>query len=311
MPQLTPSTVSILPPNQTSGGSLKEKAVSLRYNTHGSPDAQLWSTAGEAFSNAQSQIDNIVNALRSPLPQPQVIQITNPKGVLIAQIGNIVGANNVAYPGIWAQDVYIGGTGPDTAVIVANSNGVVINGAEIILTANGVQTIINNSNDPVTGFTESITSIDVSTTNGGYSFLSPYHFDMLFYNGTSYVPTIQLNNNANSDIAVSNNGSGGSHTIILASVTPEVIVFDGTNTATLSSVLLRVNGVNAVTSLEFNGVPGISTTTSFGTSLSVSGASALTSATGPGVTGTTSATFVTGVSLNVTSNTFSGGLLTA
>lgn len=135
MPQLTPSTVSILPPLQSSGGSLKEKANAFRYNSRGSKDAELWSVAADAFSNAQSQIDTITNALRAPVPQPQVIQITNPSGVLVAQIGNTVGSNNQSYPGIWATDLYVGGSGPDTAPLFADGSQVSIgqNGQVFIL----------------------------------------------------------------------------------------------------------------------------------------------------------------------------------
>lgn len=130
MPVINPSTVSILPPKQPSGGSLKEKSAAFRYNSQDSPDAALWSTAADAFSNAQSQIDYIMNALRAPLPQPQVIQITDPSGALIAQIGNITGSNNVAYPGIWTNRLYVGGKGPDTATLFSD-------GVEVAIGKNG------------------------------------------------------------------------------------------------------------------------------------------------------------------------------
>lgn len=130
MPVINQSTVSIIPPSQPSGGSLKEKSAAFRYDSQKSPDAALWSTAADAFSNAQSQIDHIMNALRAPLPQPQVIQITDPSGVLIAQIGNMTGSNNVAYPGIWANNLYVGGKGPDTATLFSD-------GVEVAIGKNG------------------------------------------------------------------------------------------------------------------------------------------------------------------------------
>lgn len=135
MPVLSPNSVSILPPNQTSGGSLKEKSSGLRYNTQKSPDAALWSTAADAFSNAQSQIDNITNALRAPLPQPSVFQITDRSGALVAEIGNLTGSNNQAFEGIWGKNLYVGGTGPDNAPFFANGQQVIIgqNGQVFVL----------------------------------------------------------------------------------------------------------------------------------------------------------------------------------
>lgn len=142
MPVINQSTVSIIPPNQPSGGSLKEKSAAFRYNSQKSPDAALWSTAADAFSSAQSQIDHIMNALRAPLPQPQVIQITDPSGVLIAQIGNMTGSNNVAYPGIWANNLYVGGKGPDTAPFFAN-------GTEVVIGQNGRVFVLDGAGNPV------------------------------------------------------------------------------------------------------------------------------------------------------------------
>lgn len=135
MPVLSPNSVSILPPNQTSGGSLKEKSSGLRYNTQKSPDAALWSTAADAFSNAQSQIDNITNALRTALPQPSVFQITDRSGALVAEIGNLTGSNNQAFEGIWGKNLYVGGTGPDNAPFFANGQQVIIgqNGQVFVL----------------------------------------------------------------------------------------------------------------------------------------------------------------------------------
>lgn len=133
MPVITPSSVSILPANQQSGGSLKNAAQGM--NNAQSDDAALWSTAGGAFVLAQSQIDHICNALRKPVPLPDPIQITDPSGNLIAEIGSLTGTNNQAYPGIWGRNLYVGGTGPDTAPFFANGQDVVIgqNGQVFVL----------------------------------------------------------------------------------------------------------------------------------------------------------------------------------
>lgn len=142
MPTLTPSSVSILPANQQSGGSLKEKAQALGRNSQHSDDASLWAVAGDALSNAQSQIDQIVNALRKPIPTPQVYQITDPSGALVAEIGNLTGTNNKAYPGIWGKNLYVGGTGPDTAPFFAN-------GSEVIIGQNGIVEVLDGSGNIV------------------------------------------------------------------------------------------------------------------------------------------------------------------
>ena len=123
MPVSNPNAQTILPPTQSSGGSLKQIANNFRYNTGGNKDAALWSSVGDALSNAQSQIDHIGNALRSPLPQAQVIQITDPSGNLIAEIGNLLGTNNQAYQGLWGKNLYVGGSGPDTAPFFVDSRG--------------------------------------------------------------------------------------------------------------------------------------------------------------------------------------------
>lgn len=63
-------TIQILPSTQTSGGSLKQQAVSLTYNSQSSPDAALWASAAQALQSAQSQIDAITSALRQQIAIP-------------------------------------------------------------------------------------------------------------------------------------------------------------------------------------------------------------------------------------------------
>jgi hypothetical protein len=77
--------------------------------------------------------------------------------------------------------------------------------------------------------------------------------------------------------------------------------------ATIGRDVLAGRTVDAITGFSRNGVAGLSVSRSFGTSLTVNTGSAVTGTPGAGQS---TGTFVTGVSLNVTANTFSGGILT-
>ena len=77
------STATTIPSIITSGGSLKIPANSLRYNTSESKDAPHWSTTAEALVNAQSQIDNLTNAVRSLIAVFTTSQQTQPSDIAV------------------------------------------------------------------------------------------------------------------------------------------------------------------------------------------------------------------------------------
>jgi hypothetical protein len=235
----------------------------------------------EMGENIQRQINAIVNALQAPVPQLETLQVTAPDGTLLGWIGTF-SDNTGSYAGAWFKQLYIGGTSAADAAIVADSSGnVTIRDAEIVITGGGVQTTINNILDPVTGLTESIQSLDITIPTGGYSFLSPYSFQMMAFNATtvSYQPGIEINNtNASgggADIIISDAPSGGTKEIQLATGgggTPFIIVTDGTNTSRLTQAELTTGIVNATAAFQANGVAGSSTTIAYGSSITSSAA---------------------------------------
>lgn len=115
------ASVSLIPSTQSSGGTAKLEANQLLRDTEQSVDAKHWQAASNALSKIQSQIDAIVQVMRSALPTPPVYQLLDPTGALIAQIGETLGGNNQSYPGIWAANFWLGGKGPDTAYLSAVS----------------------------------------------------------------------------------------------------------------------------------------------------------------------------------------------
>lgn len=129
MPVTTTTAPSILSTTGRSslGVPVKEAANRMRYNTQNSPDAAIWSTAGEAFGSVQRQLDQLYTALQQPLSQTNPVQVVDSNGNLIAEMGDFVDAsNNVAYEGIWGTNLWIGGKGPATAQFFSNGKIVAI-----------------------------------------------------------------------------------------------------------------------------------------------------------------------------------------
>lgn len=154
MPQLSQSTVSILPPTQQSGGSTKDAANAFRYASQKSDDAALWTKLADAISSLQSQIDTITQALRAAIPQPSLTLVTDSSGKVIAQIGNMTGSDNVAYAGIWTNILFAGGGAPNTAAVTVGPTGI-----HITDTANAKGTYIVN-------ITEQTYIVNGATWNG-------------------------------------------------------------------------------------------------------------------------------------------------
>jgi hypothetical protein len=144
MPTSSPQSITIIPP-RTSGGSVKKEASQLRYDSANLSDAKLASlfgTASKALADLQSQVDGIASSLRQPIPLPEPIQITAPDGTLIAQLGYMLGSDNRSYSGIWGNNLYVGGKGPDTAPLFSN-------GSQVVIGQNGEVVVKDNSGNIV------------------------------------------------------------------------------------------------------------------------------------------------------------------
>lgn len=173
----TVDSPSIMDPTQQSAGATSNSAARIAAAAKGLESESAFQMAAQQMVSHQEQIDAITKLLREPLPHPATYGVTDPSGVLIAWIGYQV-SGNVAYYGGWFKQLYIGGTSPADAKIVADSNGnVTITGATLTLTANGVTTTLNNANGFVASTVESIKSHD--DVSGGYSYLSPHNLIIL------------------------------------------------------------------------------------------------------------------------------------
>ena len=134
MPISSPSSPSLIPPNQASAGSVKSAAAQI--GKIGGDDASAWAATSAALTSIQRQLDQHQHALQQAIPIPNPLQITAPDGSLIAEIGNIVDPNaNVSYSGIWGNNLFIGGGGPGNAPLYSNGKQVVLghNGQVYIL----------------------------------------------------------------------------------------------------------------------------------------------------------------------------------
>ncbi len=313
MSNLNTTTAAIL--KQSTGNALTEIAIVRNGIRPGSGLRQMTPAPAQDTAdmghNLQIQIDQIKQALAIPPPPITDFQVVDANGALIGWIGT-QDVGNVSFVGAWFKDIYIGGIDAAHAVITANDSGVVINGASITLNLNGVTTVISNGHAPSDADVESLTSIDNAT--GDYSYVNPFEFQSdhqvspgVYTNCANFGQTggdglWQILSSDHLTRMTANVSPGGGARINMVDVFGDAAIYSAART--------QAPTINALTSLEFNGTPGISLSTSFGTSLSVSTGTAVTSVTGTGVSSTTG-TFVTGVTLNLTGNVFTGGLLTA
>ena len=154
MPVTSTSAPQILPSRTSMGANVKDAAKTLRYRAQGS-DAPLWSAAADAFGTVQRQIDLILSALQSPIPQPNPIVITDASGNAIAAIGDFFDrSNNTAYEGIWGKSLWVGGNGPATAKLTASGDGSLsIANATVTLT-NGSHVITLDPTGPTLAATD-------------------------------------------------------------------------------------------------------------------------------------------------------------
>jgi hypothetical protein len=86
----------------------------------------------------QGQLDKVWDALQSNIPIPNPLQVYNPSGGLVAEIGDFVDSQtNIAYEGIWCNQFYAGGSGPGEAEFVVVPSGITINNVTITETGSG------------------------------------------------------------------------------------------------------------------------------------------------------------------------------
>lgn len=134
---------SLVPKGQQSAGSINQTASRLNAGSRAVKDTvaqSMFQSTGGALSSLQDQIDNIEKVLRSPIPQPDAYSVADPNGNLIAWIGfNIF--NNIVYEGGWFEQLYVGGTDPTTAFLVASGTSLTITDALIVLNGAGGATI--------------------------------------------------------------------------------------------------------------------------------------------------------------------------
>ena len=101
--------VTILPPTRQSAGTTGLFSNQLTAITQNTAQQQLGMLIGQGVKSVQNQIDTIMQALRSPLPFPNAIGITDSTGNLIAWIGQPPSSNPTLQPA-WFQGLDMAGS---------------------------------------------------------------------------------------------------------------------------------------------------------------------------------------------------------
>ena len=118
MPLTSPNTVTILPTNQTSGGSVKNNSNVARYTDTRSGELnareliRVIGAMADALKSIQSQIDHLTRALQTGTVLPNPIQVLDPSGNVVVQLGDFLDPENMSRSGLWANMLWFGGTGP-------------------------------------------------------------------------------------------------------------------------------------------------------------------------------------------------------
>lgn len=180
-------------------------------------------TAGdvaEALHGLQDQIYKL-NRLIAQVPPPlQTFSVVDSIGSLIGWIGDQVTAT-AEFIGAWFKTLYIGGTGPADAKIVADASGnVTINGATITLTENGVMTVIDGSVNSLTGHPQGLLVRDIVAASHPYASIGPD--DIILTREFASVPTLvaELHQNLDGGLLHLFNGTHPDRQIILDNTTP-------------------------------------------------------------------------------------------
>ncbi len=160
----------MIPASQQSAGSVNQTASRLNAGSRAVQDAaaqSMFQSTGGALSSLQDQIDNIMKVLRGPIPQPDAYSVADPHGNLIAWIGFNV-FNNVVYEGGWFEQLYVGGTNPADAFLVASGTSLTITDALIILNGPGGATITLDPSVPSFVLDDGVAfSVTISPAVGG------------------------------------------------------------------------------------------------------------------------------------------------
>lgn len=310
------SSGSLIPANQQIPGSVRNAANTFIYSTGQSSDPQLWATNGAALQNVQAQIDKIWSTLQQSIPQPNPIQVVNSSGALVAVIGDFVDpTNNTGYEGIWTNNFYAGGTGPDTALFSVTETAVTIgealNLSNAIITETGsdgsVLTITYAPQVEITGTDPSGDTLTIfpaqvvlqsTGTHNQYELELLKNLVALFDENNVSVVTITADTTFG---AISANNESG---------TISVIIDTGGGSAYALSVNgadVNVNGnVNIGSGMTYkaNGIPGVNAAFGFVTALGTSST---------GVFGTPGAGQSNGpvvTSVTIATHTVSGGIIT-
>lgn len=195
----------------------------------------------------QQQVDQIVQGLAKQGSVTKV-EVTDSDGGLIAWIGTKV-SGAINYFGGWFQQLYIGGTGPEDAVIVADAAGdVTIDGASITLTKNDVRTVLDNVIDPTFGDVQSLTSQDISAPDGPYTAVAPTAFYAAAWDdsGPGYRNVAELRQGSSAGLLLlSAVGSAVTVAITCDGGTARIQVSDGTNTTTVDAQSLTTGFIVA------------------------------------------------------------------
>jgi hypothetical protein len=221
MPVTSPSSQSLIPATQQNPGNVRRIAQGFVSGTGQSSDPSLWTNNGQALQSVQDQLDKIWTVLQQSIPTPDPIQVVDPNGALIAEIGDMVDpSNNTAYQGIWVNNLYAGGSGPATAELIVTPSGIAVNNVTI-----------------------------TETGSGGTIVISPTQPEILLTSNVSGNPTITITPAGTYGPEILLQGTGGCEILItiFGSLQPEISVYGGTGNggSTISPEEITIQGTGA------------------------------------------------------------------
>ena len=207
MPIGTTQNNSVVSTAQQSPGSIRTIALNLKNAAGRSQDAALWSSNGDALSSVQSQLDHLWNALKQNLPITNPVQVFSPSGSLVAEIGDFLDpSNNTSYEGIWANNLYAGGTGPASAEFIVTPSGITITNVKITETGPGGTIVLDPAVPDIVITSTANGSIKLDATIPAITLTSPA--------ANNPKVLIQANNTTASITLISNSSLAGSEILI-------------------------------------------------------------------------------------------------
>ena len=229
MAVFTTQQVSILPPTQGSG------AGNVIATAQGLQDAQQ----RVLFISLQQQIDMIMKTLRQPLPMAASFGVTDSTGKQIVWVGfQVIGSQN--FEGLWAGQLYVGGTDASNAPFFANSTG------QVIIGQNGSVSVQNQAGTEVgfIGYRQEANVYNISTiTNASppvVTTTAPHGYttgdtvvtagnSVSAYNGMQIVKVLTSTTFSLDGVTAHGAGTGGTVQRYFAGIWGEVAAFGGTN----------------------------------------------------------------------------------